>query len=113
MPENSECTVIKPSSDVRVLVLEGTPRERGETHGETLKSMISEAIEAWKRDLEKSTGVNPDEYVVQFVDETDLLSAVKKWTPHLLEEGEGIGEGAKVDFKTIFAWQCADEEWWY
>lgn len=100
-------------SATRTLLLEGSPKERGKIHGQTLKPIISEAIEIWKNNLQKLTGMNPDKYVDQFIEETDFLAAVEKWTPHLLEEVEGIGEGAGVDFNTIFAWQCVDEEWWY
>ena len=100
-------------SDIRVLVLEGTHRERGQTHGKALKSQINENIETWKSHLQNVTGTNPDKYIEQFMKETKLVAAAKKWTPHLLEEVKGIGEGAGVDFNTIFVWQCADEEWWY
>lgn len=104
---------MKNPSDIRVLVLEGAPWERGQIHGETLKLMISQGIDLWKKHLQKFTGMKPDKYISHFVEETGLLAAVKKWAPHLLEEVKGIGEGAGVDFNTIFAWQCADEEWWY
>jgi predicted choloylglycine hydrolase len=101
------------SSDIRVLVLEGTYRERGQTHGKALKSLINENIETWKSHLQNVTGTNPDKYIDQFMKETKLVAAAEKWAPHLWEEVKGIGEGAGVDFNTIFVWQCADEEWWY
>jgi len=101
------------SSDIRVLVLEGTHRERGQTHGKALKSQINKDIEIWKSHLQNVTGTNPDKYIDQFMQETKLVAAAEKWAPHLLEEVKGIGEGAGVDFNTIFTWQCADEEWWY
>lgn len=104
---------MKRSSDIKLVVLEGDPRKRGQIHGKTLKSMILKGIELWKHNLQKFTGVNTDKYIDQFVKETNLLAAVKKWTLHLLEEVSGIGEGAGVDFNTIFSWQCLDEEWWY
>ena len=98
---------------VEVLVLEGAPRERGRTHGEALRPTIHEFIERWKYRLGMATGMDPDRYLGRFLKETRLVEAVKRWAPHLLEEVEGIGEGAGVDFDTIFAYQCADEEWWY
>jgi isopenicillin-N N-acyltransferase-like protein len=93
--------------------LEGTPRERGRIHGERLRPKILSALEIWKKDLENTLGKNVEGYIRQFVEETGLVAAVKKWTPHLLEEVEGIAEGAEVDFNTIFAWNCPDEEWTY
>ena len=101
------------SSDIRVLVLEGTRRERGRIHGKALKSLINKGIETWKSHLQNVTGTNPDKYIDQFMKETKLVAAAEKWAPHLLEEVRGIGEEAGVDFNTIFVWQCADEEWWY
>lgn len=95
------------------LVLEGSPRERGQTHGETLKPMILEFIERWRYRLRMATGMDPGRYVDRFVEETGLIDAARRWTPHLLEEVEGLGDGAGVDFNSIFALQCGDEEWWY
>jgi hypothetical protein len=57
--------------------------------------------------------MNPEEYAHQFIQETDLLDSVKRWTPDLLEEVAGIAEGSGVEFETIFVWQCADEDWWF
>ena len=96
-----------------LVVLEGTPRQRGRIYGETRKTGILSLIEQWKVYLETSNKMDPETYIEQFFEETDLLKAVKRWTPGLLDEVEGIGEGAGVDFKVIFALQLPDEEWWY
>ncbi|MGD0175897.1 MAG: C45 family peptidase [Candidatus Bathyarchaeia archaeon] len=104
---------MKSISRVKVLNLEGSPRERGQVYGETLKPMILQAIEAWKANLRKAVGTDPDHYIERFLAEADLVAAVRTWTPHLLDEVNGIGEGAGVDFNSIFAYQCPDEEWWY
>lgn len=104
---------MKESSDVQVLVLEGSPRKRGQIHGEALRSMILEYIAGWKDRLHELVGLNPDEYLEQFLQETNFFTAVKRWMPDLLEEVRGIAEGANVDFETMFAHQLGDEEWWY
>jgi predicted choloylglycine hydrolase len=108
-----KCSIMKTPSDIKVLTIAGTPWERGKVHGKTLKSTILEVIDVWKDNLQKFTEINPNKYVDKFVEETGLITAAKKWSPHLLEEVKGIAEGAQVDFNTIFALQCADEEWWY
>ena len=41
--------------------------------------------------------------------DTDPVAATEKWAPQLLEEVKGIGNGAGVDFNTIFMLQCIDE----
>ena len=100
-------------SDKRFLVLEGSPKERGLIHGETLRPMILEVIERVKYSLRKNYGSNPERLIDRFVKETDFIAAVRKLSPHLLDEVEGISEGAGVDFNTIFFLQCMDEQWWW
>jgi len=98
-------------NNLQVLVLDGLPRKRGQIHGEALRSKIKEAINRWKEFFPKFKHMNQDEYISKFLEETNFLPAIKKWTPDLLEEVKGIGEGAGVDFKTIYAYQLMDEEW--
>ncbi len=104
---------MKMPSDKRFLVLEGSPKERGLIHGETLRPMILEVIERVKYSLRKNYGSNPERLIDRFVKETDFIAAVRKLSPHLLDEVEGISEGAGVDFNTIFFLQCMDEQWWW
>jgi len=104
---------LRTTSDIKTLTLAGTPRERGQMHGKALKNVILRAIDVWKEDIRQNTGKNPNEVIDQFMRNTDLVAATEKWAPQLLEEVKGIGDGAGVDFNTIFMWQCMDEEWWY
>ena len=97
--------------DENVLVLEGKPRERGLTYGRTMKVKIWEVIKRLKYHIQRNSHRNPQELFDLFVDATGFVDAVKKWAPHLLDEVEGIGAGAGVDFNTIFALQCSDEHW--
>jgi len=68
-------------------------------------------VAKWKEFLNATRHVHPDQYIDKFLQETNFLPAIKKWTPDLLEETEGIGEGSGVDSKTIYAFQLMDEEW--
>ncbi len=95
---------------IPVLILKGSPAERGQTHGEALKDEILELITRWKRQI-KDAGIDPDAFIDQFLQETNFMAAIKRWTPGLLEEVRGIAQGAGVDFETIFALQLFDEEW--
>ena len=99
-------------SALKVLTLKGPPRRRGQIYGQTLRPLISQGIEMWKGHL-KSTGMDPGKFAHQFVQETELLDSVKKWTPDLMEEVTGIAEGSGIDFETMFVWQCTDEDWWF
>lgn len=103
----------KEPGDIQVIVLQGTPRQRGQIYGDTLKTKILKIIKLWKDDLQKSLKMNPDEYIDHFLEDTNFLPAIKKWTPDLLEEVKGIAEGAAVDFKTMYAFQLGDEDYWF
>lgn len=107
--------IMKLSSKIKVLTLEGSPKNRGHIHGEILKPMILEILERYKYQLRFNLQKNPDSLIDYFLSNTNFLSTVKKWTPHLLEEIEGIAESVGVDFKEIFALQLVphDEGWWF
>ena len=96
---------------LRVLVVEGTPHERGVQHGTLLKEVIQQLIDVWKDDLERTYQMDPDSFVSQFIQETDFLSAIRQHTPDLLEELQGMAEGADIDFNTLYAYQLVDEIW--
>ncbi len=101
------------NADIKVLVLEGTPKERGIIHGRALKTEIKKFIDRWKKDIQDSTNLDPDVYIKQLLNETDFIPAIKRWAPDLLEEVEGIAEGSGIEFDTIFARQLSDEDWWF
>ncbi len=98
---------------LEVLILEGPPKKRGRSHGEGLRAKIQKNIGLWKESIHKSTGMKPDAYLAQFMKETDFLPAIKKWTPELLEEVEGLAEGSGIDFDMMYAYQLGDEHYWY
>lgn len=103
----------KEEKAIAVLHLYGTPRERGRIHGETLRPRIKELVSIWKDELHRQTGVDSDDYLMEFLEKTNFTKAIKLWTPDLLEEVEGIAEGAEIDTNTMLAYQLVDEEWWY
>ena len=101
------------TKDFRVIMLEGSAKERGRAHGETLRKDIQAMVGEWKEQIYQDLQLDPECFLQQLVEETNFLPAVKRWTPALLEEVEGIAEGAGVDFNTIFARQLSDEELWF
>ncbi len=101
------------TKDFRVIMLEGSAKERGRAHGETLRKDIQAMGGEWKEQIYQDLQLDPECFLQQLVEETNFLPAVKRWTPALLEEVEGIAEGAGVDFNTIFARQLSDEEPWF
>lgn len=100
------------SSNLKVLEfpIDASPKERGRIRGETMRPFIIEEIENWKYlHMLESPNLDFDEFISQFINDTKYIEAVKKWTPHLLEEVVGISEGSGIDFNTIFCGSCVDE----
>jgi hypothetical protein len=91
------------------LVLEGTPYEQGLAHGRQLREQIHQEIGLWKDRLNRIYAVTPDSLINIFLSRTDYLSAIRKFTPDLLEEVKGIADGAEMDFNTILVFQYLDE----
>jgi hypothetical protein len=98
--------------DLPVLELKGQARERGRIHGESLKKEIREMV-GLSRSIAREASFIPEEYERQIVGKTGLLAAAERWTPALVEEIRGIGEGAGLEFTTIFAWNLLDESDWF
>jgi hypothetical protein len=98
---------------LNLVQLNGTPRQRGQIHGEALRIKVRDNIGGWKDQLGKSVGENPDAYLAEFLANTDFQPAIQSWTPQLWEEVQGLAEGAGVPIDTIYAFQLPDEEWLY
>ncbi len=98
---------------LRTLSLAGSPRERGRAHGEAFKAEIIAHMYAWAQECRKDTGLEPLAYLDRFFNETDFLPAIRRLTPDLLEETEGIAEGSGLPFPLVFARQLSDEEPWF
>ncbi len=97
-------------SHVKMLALEGSPRERGRKRGAALKSLIWEHLERLKYSaLLASPGADPNALLDRFMQETGHVAAAEKWTPHLLDEVRGIGEGAGIGFEQAFLLSSLDE----
>jgi predicted choloylglycine hydrolase len=104
-PERNE------AREARVLTLKGTPFERGLTHGRILRHDIHRAVDIWKSDLAREYKMDAKAFIHQFAAQTDYQTAIREWTPSLLEEVRGIAEGAGVDFETMLVYQLIDEYW--
>jgi len=89
------------------------PRVRGRAHGEALRAVISAKVERWHGAVETEYGRKPEVYLSEFLTKTHFRRTIEQFTPHLLQEVIGIGEGADIDPDTAFALQLMDEEWWF
>jgi hypothetical protein len=104
-------TPLTTKENLKVLVLEGTPYERGLQHGSALKKEFHELIKLWKEDIQKTYKTEADVFLKNFLTATNFQKAIKEWTPQLWDELKGISEGSGIDFDTVFAFQLVDEIW--
>jgi predicted choloylglycine hydrolase len=114
--DESEVATDRPvakETKFKCIVLEGSPYDRGFTHGETLKNEIHDIVKLWKADISKRSGMEANAFIEKFLSDTDFVTAIKKWTPGLLEEVRGISDGCGIDYNTMLAFQLVDEVWLY
>jgi isopenicillin-N N-acyltransferase-like protein len=108
---SAEPSQLARRGNLRVLELQGTPYQRGRTHGQALKPEIRELVKLWKANIKKSYSVPAETYIRKLLEASDFQPAIERWTPGLLDEVRGIADGAGVDFQTMYAFQLIDETW--
>lgn len=94
-----------------VVTCTGSPSERGEQHGEALRTAIVAGLGRWREAIASAHGTDPDAYIASFVRGTDFLPAIRRWTPELLDEIDGIARGSGQPWEWIYAYNLLDEEW--
>jgi isopenicillin-N N-acyltransferase-like protein len=99
--------------NMHIVEVSGDPRQRGRIHGEQLRTQIQAIFDFGRKGLELAGGPPLEAIGAAFIQSTGHLDAAKKWTPELVEELEGIAEGAGVDFGILWAFQCQDESYWF
>jgi isopenicillin-N N-acyltransferase-like protein len=98
-------------ADLPFVTCAGAPSVRGETHGEALRERIRDGLGNWLEAIGKTHEIDPDAYLQEFIQGTDYLPAIERWTPDLLEEMAGIARGANQPWERIYAYNLPDEEW--
>jgi isopenicillin-N N-acyltransferase-like protein len=96
-----------------VVHLSGSPRNRGRAHGEALRQPIVEIRQRWRASLSARFGVHPDVFIATLLAENHFVDAMRRFSPSLLEEVEGIAEGSGRPIAETLAFQFMDEEWWF
>jgi hypothetical protein len=101
------------TEDLPVLHLGGSPRENGRLHGEILRADIKSAIDLWQSTATLPAGTTFQEAVESLIQNTSFVAQIKAHVPDLLEEIEGIAEGANQDRNLVLAFQLGDEMRWF
>ena len=81
----------KPRTDG--LRVQGDAGARGRAQGEALRDLIAEGVGRWLEAIGRRHGVDPDDYLGEFLAATGHVAAMKDLTPETLSEIEGIAAG--------------------
>ncbi len=106
-------TAMPTVTGIPVLQLTGTPHNRGEIQGETLRKEIQALLAAWRSMLQQKTGIEADAIIQDIMAHTQYQSMVQRHTPALWEELAGIAKAAEVGLDTLFVFNLPDEQQWY
>ncbi len=85
----------------------------GYVHGSVLQVKIGQILEKWKANTSKVTGRDADEVIEEFLEYARFTDAIRKWTPELYDEIQGIAQGAGQSFNDILVLNLLDEFWVY
>lgn len=92
-----------------VIEVSGSPYERGRSHGEMCKELVSGAISAhfdFLRDaFARTTGISLARKDVVAVSDR-YVPAAENYCPDLVEEVRGIADGAGIPFDEVFSLNC-------
>jgi predicted choloylglycine hydrolase len=99
--------------NLRVLTLEGSPRQRGQQHGEEMREPIGRFLDLYRENIQQDTGLDAQTYFNRFFARTNFLPAIEKYAPDLLDEVRGIAEGSSRSFEEVLARQLSDEDPWF
>ncbi|PWY90156.1 acyl-CoA:6-aminopenicillanic-acid-acyltransferase [Aspergillus heteromorphus CBS 117.55] len=88
------------------LLLTGTPREIGLSHGRHLRLQIEDQMSVYDEMFRHSCNINWDE---AREDAEKFRATIERLTPHLHEEMQGIADGAGVHILDIVTLNCRSE----
>jgi isopenicillin-N N-acyltransferase like protein len=94
---------------MNVLEISGTPRQCGQKHGEALRDQIQELRRFFIEQSQVSGEAALEELCWQLLNRTGFIAAAARWTPQLVDEIEGISQGAGVGLGIVWAFQHQDE----
>jgi isopenicillin-N N-acyltransferase-like protein len=96
---------------IRTIILEGSPEQIGEAHGEALRDEIHDCLGRWREDLGTTYETSPDRLLRDFIAQTSLIRTAERLAPDLHTELNAIARAANVDPDRLWAWNLLDEVW--
>ncbi|WP_067037630.1 C45 family autoproteolytic acyltransferase/hydolase [Allomuricauda sp. CP2A] len=107
------CTPQQKDRTLKVVEFTGSGHALGLQHGKALKSEIASLVRVWKENTSEVLQRDADEVLKEFFEYADFEEDIKKWTPDLYKEIQGIAEGSQQDFQDILLLNLLDEFWVY
>ncbi len=89
-----------------VVLVEGDARARGQEHGSLTRARVKQNVEKYTERFAHFAGLSRDEARARATEYTD---AIRDYDPAMLEEIEGIAEGAECDLRDVLAINCRSE----
>ncbi|MFD2924960.1 C45 family autoproteolytic acyltransferase/hydolase [Halobacillus naozhouensis] len=91
---------------IKKLTLQGSPREIGRQHGSQGKAEVHKSLETYEKLFHGYKGINWGEARKIALEH---LPAIKQYDQQLIEEMQGVAEGAGVEFEDILALNARSE----
>ena len=79
---------------IEIIDLAGDAQTRGRAFGTARHLQIQACMSDWLNSLRIGGIADPQPYIAGMLRDTDFLTAIRKHTPDLLEEVQGIAVGA-------------------
>lgn len=86
--------------------VEGEPRERGRQHGDLARDQVALSVERYMERFSHFAGLTPKDARRRAV---EFASVIEAYDPEILEEIEGVAEGAGFKKEDLLAVNCRSE----
>jgi isopenicillin-N N-acyltransferase-like protein len=89
-----------------MIVVEGSARERGRAHGAGLGAQVAAGVDQYLRRFQHFGGLDR---AGAHAAARRFIEPIREYDPEILEEMEGIAEGAELAFADVLAMNCRSE----
>lgn len=105
----SENNTLDDSAELRLVKRKGTAYEKGKIYGTALREDISLHLIIWDSVVREGLELSFKEVFNIISEKTQFLEAIRKYTPELMEELNGMADGAGVDREDLLCFNLAEE----
>ncbi|NAS14151.1 C45 family autoproteolytic acyltransferase/hydolase [Poritiphilus flavus] len=107
--QEQEAVEAKQPASIHYITQQGSAYERGYEHGRILKDEIGSQVAKWESAMGAELGIQRDSMLLIVSKHSQFLDAVQREAPELLEEINGIADGAQLDRDLILCYNLGEE----